>query len=250
MSETLSSENAHCRLTLTATTEAAGALLLHCHVTNNSATVLYLCDQLSQLSQLSQPAPATGEPVHELLPDLVHTQVDTLGIHLDKAIMDLSFHDGIQGLDIPFLTRLEPGQEHAQLIRLALPLSPYRVLGLPPGEAAPTLLPLRFTVGYFVDSADVEQQAAPYQGAYRARTSAPHETVHVPRPADNHRWTLPTAISRGECRAPCHPPRRIRGGLDSVGSAAEQRTRRLFKPAVRGRNQPTFSAWPATRYCH
>ena len=202
MSETLSSENAHCRLTLTATTEAAGALLLHCHVTNNSATVLYLCDQLYQLSQ---PAPATGEPVHELLPDLVHTQVDTLGIHLDKAIMDLSFHDGIQGLDIPFLTRLEPDQEHAQLIRLALPLSPYRVLGLPPGEAAPTLLPLRFTVGYFVDSADVEQHltkvptvqgpalrmkqfmyraqqtitAGPFQQPFPVANAVPHATPHA-----------------------------------------------------------------------
>jgi hypothetical protein len=152
MSETLSSENAHCRLTLTVTTDAADQLRLHCLVANCSATALYLCNQLYQLSK---PAPTTGEPGYELLPDLVHIQVDAQGVHLDKAILDLSFHQGIKGLDIPFLTRLEPGKEHAQTMHLPLPLLPYKVLGLPPGEAAPVPLPLRFSLGYFVESTEV-----------------------------------------------------------------------------------------------
>lgn len=149
MPETLFSENADCRLTLTATTDADDVLHLHCHVANTSGAVLYLCNRLYNLPR---PYPATGEPLFELSPDLVHVQVDAQGVLIDKAIMDLSFHKGIQGLDIPFLTRLPPGQEHTDIIRLALPLLPYRVLGLSPGEAAPTPLPLRFSLGYFVET--------------------------------------------------------------------------------------------------
>jgi hypothetical protein len=154
MPETLFSENAHCRLTLTA--DASDELLrLHCRVANGGATVLYLCDRLYQLSQ---PAPANGEPGYELSPNLVHVQVDAQGVHLDKAVLDLSFRQGIKALDIPFLTRLVPGQEHAYTIQLALPLLPYKVLDMPPGEAAPIPLPLRFSLGYFVGSPEVEQR--------------------------------------------------------------------------------------------
>jgi hypothetical protein len=154
MSETLSSETAHCSLTLTASTDASDTLKLHYRVVNGSTAVLYLCDQLYQLAELSLD---TDEPVHELVPNLVHVQVDSQGVHLDKAIMDLSFHQSIMGLDIPFLTRLEPGHEHVHTVELSLPLLPYKVLGLPPGKAAPTLLPLRFSLGYFVASAEVAE---------------------------------------------------------------------------------------------
>jgi hypothetical protein len=155
MLETLFSENAYCRLVLTATTDPSDEFMrLHYRVTNSSASVLYLCDQLYQLSQL---APTPGEPGYELVPDRVYIQVDTQGVHLDKAIMDLSFHQGIRGLDIPFLTRLAPSQEHGHTVQLALPLLPYKVLGLPPGPAAPIPLPLRFSLGYFVGSSEVEK---------------------------------------------------------------------------------------------
>lgn len=149
MNETLFSENADCRLTLTATTDASDGLQLHCHVVNTSGETLYLCNQLYNLPR---PYPATGEPLFEVSPDLVHVQVDAQGVLVDKAIMDLSFHKGIAGLDIPFLTRLPAGQEHTHTIRVALPLMPYRVLGLAPGEAVPAPLPMRFSLGYFVET--------------------------------------------------------------------------------------------------
>ena len=154
MTETLVAESAACRLILTATSDNANVLHLHCQVVNTGTAVIYLCDQLSNLPR---PYPTIGEPVFELAPDLVHIQVDTQGVHLDKAVMDLSFHKGIQGLDIPFLTRLPPGQQHEHAIQLRLPLMPYRVQGLSPGEAPPTLLPMRFSLGYFVGSAQIEE---------------------------------------------------------------------------------------------
>ena len=154
MPETLTTANAHCRLALTAAPDGAHGLRLHCHVANTSDAVLYLCHGLYHVPP---PYPSTGEPVFDVLPDLVHVQVDDQGVHLDKAIMDLSFHEGIRGLDIPFLTRLPPGQAHAYTIRLGLPLMPYRVQGRPPGQAAARPLPLRFSLGYFVGSPEVEQ---------------------------------------------------------------------------------------------
>jgi hypothetical protein len=164
MPETLTTADAHCRLVLTAATDGANGLHLHGYIVNTGEAVLYLCDNFYQVPR---PYPSTGEPVFDILPDLVHVQVDAIGVHLDKAIMDLSFHKGIQGLDIPFLTRLPPGQAHAYTFRLELPLVPYRVRGLPPGQAAAVPLPLRFSLGYFVGSPEVEEhitEAATTQG--------------------------------------------------------------------------------------
>ena len=153
MTEILSSKNADCSMVLTATT-TADELQLHYRVTNTGEAVIYLCDQFRQLSE---PSAATGESIHDLSPRMVHVQIDDQGVCIDKAIMDLSFHDGIKGLDIPFLTRLQPGQEHVQTLQIPQPLQPYRVQNSPPAEAAPTLLPMRFSLGYFVGSTQIEE---------------------------------------------------------------------------------------------
>jgi hypothetical protein len=69
--------------------------------------------------------------------------------------MDLSFRDGIQVLDIPYLTQLLPAHSYEQTLSLALPLLPYRVHGNRPGQTPPLPLPLWFSLGYFKSKAGV-----------------------------------------------------------------------------------------------
>ncbi|HET9502280.1 MAG TPA: hypothetical protein VFO93_01980 [Hymenobacter sp.] len=144
MNETLTTRNADCQLTVTATYQEGGALGLHYEVQNLGPLTLYVCHQLSEPAA----ADAAGPPP-PINHNLVHVQVEPAGVHLDKALMDLSFRDGIRVLDIPFLTQVLPGQSHAQALSLAVPLLPYRALGGRPEQAPPVRLPVLFSLGYF-----------------------------------------------------------------------------------------------------
>jgi hypothetical protein len=143
MTETLAIRNADCLLTVTATQQAPGQLDLRYQVHNHGQLTLYLCNQLYELTTSSSNA------IPQLAPNLVHIQVEPAGVRLDKALMDLSFREGIRVLDIPYLTQLLPGHSYEQALHLALPLRPYRVHGNRPSQAPPALLPLQFSLGYF-----------------------------------------------------------------------------------------------------
>jgi hypothetical protein len=144
MTETLATRNADCLLTVTATYLPTGQLDLRYHVQNHGELALYVCSHLYEL-----PAANAPDATPQLAPNLVHIQVEPAGVHLDKALMDLSFRDGIRVLDIPYLTQVLPGHSYEQALSLVLPLLPYRVHGNRPGQAPPVLLPLRFSLGYF-----------------------------------------------------------------------------------------------------
>jgi hypothetical protein len=148
MTETLAIRNADCLLTVTATYQA-GQLDLRYHVQNSGELALYLCTHLYEL--------AAGSPGSspQLDSNLVHIQVDTEGVLLDKALLDLSFRDGVRALDIPYLTQVLPGHSYEQAFSLPLPLLPYRVRGSRPGQAPPVALPLRFSLGYFKGEAGI-----------------------------------------------------------------------------------------------
>lgn len=150
MTETLATRTADCLLTVTATHQAPDQLALQYHVHNHGSETLYLC------TQLYEPA-AAGNPnsAPRLAPNLVHIQVEATGVHLDKALMDLSFRDGIRVLDIPFLTQVLPGHSYEQALSLPLPLRPYRVRGSRPGQAPPVPLPLQFSLGYFKSNSGI-----------------------------------------------------------------------------------------------
>jgi hypothetical protein len=142
MNETLVIRNADCLLTVTAT-YLANQLDLHYHVQNHGLLALYLCTHLYELT------PGNPNSSPHLNPNLVHIQVEPEGVLVDKALMDLSFRDGIRVLDIPYLTQVLPSHSYEQALSLALPLLPYRVRGSRPGQAPPAPLPLRFSLGYF-----------------------------------------------------------------------------------------------------
>jgi len=144
MNETLITRNADCQLTVTATYQEGGALGLRYEVQNLGLLALYVCHLLSE----PVAADVAGSPPPPN-PNLVHIQVEPTGVHLDKALMDLSFREGIRVLDIPYLTQVLPGQSYAQDLSLAVPLLPYRAHGGRPGQAPPVRLPMWFSLGYF-----------------------------------------------------------------------------------------------------
>jgi len=121
MNETLSVRNADCLLLVTATYPALGRLSLRYHVHNHGPLALYLG------TQLAAPAAGNGAATPPPDPNQVHIQVEPAGVHLDKALMDLSFCEDLRVLDIPYLTQVLPGHSYEQTLSLALPLYPYRV---------------------------------------------------------------------------------------------------------------------------
>ncbi len=169
MTETLATRNADCLLTVTTTHLPEGRLDLHYQVQNQGELTLYLCSQLYEL-----PAANGAETSPRLAPNLVHVQVEQEGVHLDKALMDMSFRDGIRVLDIPYLTQLLPGHSYEQVLSLALPLLPYRVYGSRPGEAPPVPLPLRFSLGYFKGDAGITSYE-PVPGTHQVAPSRSQE---------------------------------------------------------------------------
>lgn len=173
MNETLSVRNADCLLTVTATQQAPGQLALHYQVQNHSLLALYLCAQLSELEPTG-----SSDARSRLAPNLVHVQVEPEGVHLDKALMDLSFREDIRVLDIPYLTQVLPGHSYEQALSLALPLHPYRVHGSRPGQTPPVSRPLRFSLGYFKGEAGitaVEPSDGLPTGTYQAAPSRSNE---------------------------------------------------------------------------
>jgi hypothetical protein len=154
MTETLAIRNADCLLTVTATQQAPGQLDLRYQVHNHGQLTLYLCNQLYELMASSSNA------IPQLAPNLVHIQVEPAGVHLDKALMDLSFREGVRVLDIPYLTQLLPGHSYEQALHLALPLRPYRVHGNRPSQSPPAPLPLLFSLGYFKGEQGITTYAA------------------------------------------------------------------------------------------
>jgi hypothetical protein len=163
MTETLATRNADCLLTVTVNHQPTGQLDLHYQVQNHGESALYLCSQFYEL-----PATDEADASPQLTPNRVHIQVEAAGVHVDKAVMDLSFHDGIRVMDIPYLTQVLPGRSYEQALSLELPLLPYRVHGGRPGQAPPVALPLRFSLGYFKGEAGItasEVVAGIYQAA-------------------------------------------------------------------------------------
>lgn len=154
MKETLSSQSAECSVTVTVTQLIPDTLQLNYLVRNHADSALYLCNLLYETTQENAP----GQQVEtEMLLNRVHVQITEEGVRVDKAIMDLSFHDGISVLDIPLLTRLEPGQEYEQSISLSLPLMPYKVRDSRPSQQLPTPMPLQFALGYLVESLQMQE---------------------------------------------------------------------------------------------
>ena len=149
MNETLSVRNADCLLLVTATYPAPGRLSLRYHMHNHGPLALYLSTQLAPPTASNGAAPPPPDP------NQVHIQVEPAGVHLDKALMDLSFREDLRVLDIPYLTQVLPGHSFEQTLSLALPLHPYRVHGSRAGQASPVALPLRFSLGYFKGEAGI-----------------------------------------------------------------------------------------------
>jgi hypothetical protein len=203
MNETLTARNADCLLTVTATYQEGGALSLRYEVQNLGPLALYVCHQLSEPAAADAAGPPP--PPH---PNLVHRQVEPAGVYLDKALMDLSFRDGIRVLDIPYLTQVLPGQSYAQALSLAVPLLPYRAHGGRPGQALPVRLPLWFSLGYFKGEQGITAgpQPATYQldpavsAAQQVLTAGPFQT---PVPVANAtRSTAPPPVASPESWTP------------------------------------------------
>ena len=172
MNETLATRNADCLLTVTVTYQALGQLDLHYHVQNHGALPLYLC------TQLSEPAASNADIPPPPAPNRVHIQVEPEGVHLDKALMDLSFREDLRVLDIPYLTQVLPGYSYEQTLHLPLPLHPYRVRGSRPGQAPAVPLPLRFSLGYFQGEPGItpsEPAAGWPTGTFQVAPSHSHE---------------------------------------------------------------------------
>jgi hypothetical protein len=169
MNEILTSRNADCLLTVTASYYVPDRLDLHYQVQNHSSLALYLCNQLCPLE-----ATSSAELPPQPDPNVVHIQVEQQGVRLDKALMDLSFRDDVRVLDIPYLTQVLPGHSYEQALSLALPLHPYRVRGSRPGQTPPVPLPLQFSLGYFRGEAGItpsEQSVGSLVGTYQVAPS-------------------------------------------------------------------------------
>lgn len=118
MNETLSVRNADCLLLVTATSPAPGRLSLRYHVHNHGPLALYLG------TQLAAPAAGNGAAPPPPDPNQVHIQVEPAGVHLDKALMDLSFREDLRVLDIPYLTQVLPGHSFEQHSAWPCPCTP------------------------------------------------------------------------------------------------------------------------------
>ncbi|MBC7921871.1 MAG: hypothetical protein H7Z75_12380 [Ferruginibacter sp.] len=151
--ESLTSQSADCTLTVTFTHSVPDVLRLIYSVHNHGTSALYLCNQLYSVPEENS---STTQRAIAVLPNLVHVQVVDEGVKVEKSITNLSFHDGVSVLDIPCLTRLEPGQDHEQALDLSLPLVPYKVHSSRPSPLPPAPLPLLFELGYFIDSRELQ----------------------------------------------------------------------------------------------
>ncbi|RZK22565.1 MAG: hypothetical protein EOO56_08135 [Hymenobacter sp.] len=161
MNETLAAHNADCTLTVTATHQPGTPLHLRYEVVNHSTLPLYLCDQLYEVAH---PAEAS-ELMVQLHPSRVHTEVDALGVHLTKAIVNVSLRDDVRALDLPYLSELQPGMSLAQVFEVAVPLRPFRTYGQRPGPAPASALPLWFALGCFRGTPELMAALTPVPNA-------------------------------------------------------------------------------------
>lgn len=111
-------------MAVTFTRRAPGTLRLCYRVRNRAAHPLYLCNQLWKSFREDQ---RTGQPIFEVLPNLVHVEVSEGAVVVDKAFFQLSFSDGISMVDTPCLTRVAVGGWFEEAVDLPLPLVAYKV---------------------------------------------------------------------------------------------------------------------------
>jgi hypothetical protein len=157
MSQTLHTENAACALTVTLTPLATNSIRLEYSVINRTAEPLYLCNLFWKDSRIN---PATREEEFEVSPNdaYVGLEGDQLKVALSTIKVDIS--DGLRVRFIPLLTRVEPLQQFAGSLSLALPLAPY----LKTNNATPAggpVLPLHFELGYFLGDTPTQEQIQP-----------------------------------------------------------------------------------------
>jgi hypothetical protein len=158
MSQTLHTENAACVLTVTLTLLTTKSIRLEYSVLNRTAEPLYLCNLFWKDSHVN---PATREEQFEVSPNDVYVRIEDDHLHVALSIIKVYISDGIGVRFIPLLTRVEPQQQFAASLSLALPLAPYLKTKNAPPAGGPILLPLHFELGYFLGDAPTQEQIKP-----------------------------------------------------------------------------------------
>lgn len=153
MNETLHAGTADCKLTVTAIRSTPNVLQLRYKIHNQSSLPLFICN----LFWKSQLEASTKQEKISIQPNAAH--VDMLGecVSVGLIVVDVPISDGVKIFMIPYLTRVEPNQEYEANLELALPLSPYSRLTYITQEGAPSSKELKFEMGYFIGTAQVEK---------------------------------------------------------------------------------------------
>jgi hypothetical protein len=158
MSQTLHTENAACALTVTLTPLATDSIRLEYNVLNRSAEPLYLCNLFWKDSRVN---PATREEEFEVSPNDAYVRLEGDQLNVALSTIKVNISDGLGVRFIPLLTRLEPRQQFAGSLSLALPLAPYLKTKNATPAGGPVLLPLHFELGYFLGDAPTQEQIQP-----------------------------------------------------------------------------------------
>jgi hypothetical protein len=158
MSQTLHTENAACALTVTATLLAPESIRLEYSVLNRTVEPLYLCNLFWNDSRIN---PATLEEEFEVNPNDAYLRIEADHLKVALSTIKVDISDGIGIRFIPLLTRVEPQQQFAASLSLALPLAPYRKTKTATPADGPLLLPLYFELGYFLGDAHTQEHIRP-----------------------------------------------------------------------------------------
>lgn len=158
MNQTLHAENAACALTITAYHPTPDLLRLEYRVLNRTAAALYLCNIFWQDSRVN---PATREEEFDVSPNDAYLKIEDDHLKVALSTIRAAISDGMAIHFIPLLTRVEPQQQFAAALDLALPLAPYLKADNAAASDGPVLLPLHFELGYFLGDAQTEKYLNP-----------------------------------------------------------------------------------------
>lgn len=156
-SETLQARNADCSLAVTLTS-ASDVLHLHYRVSNHGTLPLYLLNRMWNTIRRNS---ATNTQVFETSSDLANIQIDSTEVLVSKTVVDVPYGMLVEVRQIPCMTRLAPGDDYEETIRLALPLVPYTVYEQNSSPGLRVSRKLRFELGYILGSPHVERIVEP-----------------------------------------------------------------------------------------
>ena len=207
--ETLTTQNADCALTVTADLTQPGVLRLRYEVRNTGALPLYF---LNQLWRNIRRDARTNQQVFEVLPDLVNIEVTPETVLVHKAVVDVPYGLLVEVRRIPCLAHVAPGAAYAETLTLPLPLQPYtpyesdgatgpvvsRALrvelgylrGLP--HVVQLLEPVTTPTGtaFYLDAFPARQQSIIGAGPFQAPVlTATQLNPYPPKPAETSGWT-------------------------------------------------------------